>query len=234
MKYGPGQAQKLEGHDPSTGGEMYLRGLNRWQAEEQREDMADLYVESSITTPGNEYRGREVFLRRLAEDVSRPGFDMMVAEATVAAEAPTVVGCIFGHPVQRDGSWWEGFQGELRQDIEQLTASGHLFAITEIVIHPHEQHRGLAGRLQERLLGEHEATLAVTKVDEADHARCAAFRSWGWQDIGQASKPSDPGFLRVLVLPLGERSPGVPDGLAHNAGTERPGEADAQDPGMRS
>ncbi|MCM2425108.1 GNAT family N-acetyltransferase [Streptomyces sp. RKAG337] len=195
--------------------------------------MADLYVESSVTAPGQEYRSRERFLQRLTEDIRRPGFDMMVAEATVAAEAPALVGCIFGYPVGRDGSWWQGLDGEFPQDIEQLTASGHVFAITEIVVHPHEQHRGLAGRLQERLLAEHQASLGVTRVDQTDDAGQAAFRSWGWQDIGQIRDSLGSAVQRVLMLPLGERSAAVPDGLAHNADTEPPREADAPDPGMR-
>ncbi|WP_406505627.1 hypothetical protein [Streptomyces sp. NBC_00212] len=48
-------------------------------------------------------------------------------------------------PVRRDGTWWRGFHGPLPQRIEQLTASGHVFAITEIVVHPHE----MAGRQED-------------------------------------------------------------------------------------
>ncbi|MGW2829614.1 hypothetical protein [Streptomyces sp. NPDC001286] len=47
-----------------------LRRLNRWQAEGLREDLADLYVESTTTLPGEEFRGRQEFLRRLADGVS--------------------------------------------------------------------------------------------------------------------------------------------------------------------
>ncbi|GAA3083461.1 hypothetical protein GCM10020000_82020 [Streptomyces olivoverticillatus] len=158
---------------------------------------------------------------------------MVIAEATVAAEAPVLVGCAFGFPVRRDGAWWQGFSGMLPQDVEQLTASGHVFAITEIVVHPHERNRGLAGHLQERLLTNHQASLGATLVDQADRAACAAFQSWGWRDIGAFQWPSGPTVLRVLVLPVGERSVAKPDGLAHNAGTERPCEADGVDPGMR-
>ncbi|MFI1183257.1 hypothetical protein ACH4UT_27435 [Streptomyces sp. NPDC020799] len=230
---GPGQAQKLESYEPSAGGGVYLRGLSRWQAEDQREDLADLYVESANTQPGEEYRSRESFLRRLADDVRRPGFDMMIAEATITAEAPVLVGCAFGFPVRRDGAWWQGFSGTLPHDVEQLTASGHVFAITEIMVHPHERNRGLAGHLQERLLTNHQASLGAALVDQTDRAACAAFQSWGWRDIGAFQWPAGPAVLRVLVLPLGERSAAKPDGLAHNTDTERPREADGVDPGMR-
>ncbi|WP_189135765.1 GNAT family N-acetyltransferase [Wenjunlia tyrosinilytica] len=193
-----------------------LRPLNRWQAEGLREDLADLYVESTSTAPGGEYRGREDFLARLADDVRRPGFAMVVAEATALA------GCAFGFPMGRDGSWWQGFAGELPTDIEQLTASGHVFAITAIVVHPHQRDRGLAGRLQKRLLADHHASLGATVVDQADRAACAAFLSWGWQRIGEVRRPADPAVLEALVLILGKRTVARPDGLAHDPRTQRP------------
>jgi GNAT superfamily N-acetyltransferase len=193
-----------------------VRQLTRWQAEDLREDLADLYVESSDAAPGEEYRDREAFLHRLADDVQQPGFDMLVAETTALA------GCAFGFPVARDGGWWEGFDGDLPQNIGQLTASGHVFAITKILVHPHELHQGIAHRLQERLLADHEASLGASLVNPDDHAALAAYRSWGWQDVGEVHKPPGPVTLRALVLQLGERSAAEPDGLAHNAGTQRP------------
>lgn len=193
-----------------------LRRLNRWQAEGLREDLADLYVESSAAEPGEEFHDRQDFLRRLAEDVKLPGFDMLVAEA----EALT--GCVCGFSVPRDGSWWQGFDGPLPQNLEQLTASGHVFAILETVVHPHQHARGLARRLQERLLTDHQASLGVTLVDGSARSACAAFEGWGWQEVGRIQRAPGPTALRVLVLPLGERTRDHPDGLAHNDRTQRP------------
>ncbi|MFF4040648.1 GNAT family N-acetyltransferase [Streptomyces sp. NPDC001816] len=195
-----------------------LRRLNRWQTESLKEDLADLYVESSDTAAGEGYHDRQDFLRRLTDDVRRPGFAMLVAETT------TLVGCAFGSPVGRDGSWWQGFDATLPRNIEQLTASGHVFAVTGIVVHPHQRDRDLARRLQERLLVDHHASLGATLVPVADDAARAAFQSWGWQVIGEVHRPLDPGpaVLRTLVLPLGRRAATNPDGLAHNAGTQRP------------
>lgn len=193
-----------------------LRPLNRWQADGMREDLADLYVESTSTAPGGEYRGREDFLHRLAGDVRQPGFAMVVAEATAMA------GCAFGFPVGRDGSWWQGFHGTLPRNIQQLTASGHVFAITGIVVHPHQRDHGLAGRLQDRLLAGDHASLGTTLVDQTDRAAYAAYRSWGWQEIGEVRRPPGPAVLRAMVLALGERTEARPDGLAHDARTQRP------------
>ena len=196
---------------------VILRRLNRWQAEELREDLADLHVESYDTSAGQEFEGREEFLVRLAEDVQQSGFTMLIAEATA------LVGCTYGYAVDRDGSWWQGFDGDLPQNIEQLTASGHVFAVAGMVVHPHERHLGLADRLQDLLLANHPASLAATLLDRADSAAIDVFRAWGWQEIGEVHRPVDQAGLRALVRPLGERTHAVPDGLAHNAHTQRPG-----------
>ena len=154
---------------PRVPGGVPMRRLDRWQAETMREELADLYVESSFAAPGQGYRQREDFLRRLAADVRRPGFDMLIAQGR------TLVGCVCGYPVGRDGSWWDGFVGTLPENLEQLTASGHAFAVSEIMIHPHERDRGTGRRLQEALLADQDASLGVTMVDGADAAACACW-----------------------------------------------------------
>ena len=201
---------------PRVPGSVPMRRLDRWQAETMREELADLYVESSFAAPGQGYRQREDFLRRLAADVRRPGFDMLIAQGR------TLAGCVFGFPVGRDGSWWQGFVGTLPEHLEQLTASGHVFAVSEIMIHPHERERGTGQRLQEALLADQDASLGVTMVDGADAVACAAFQSWGWLGVGEARVGRATTDLRVLVRQLGERTAENPDGLTHDARTQPP------------
>lgn len=212
----PRQPHEPERSQASAMDTVRLRRLNRWQAEGLREDLADLYVESSPALPGEEFHDRQEFLHRLADDVQLPGFDMLVAEAAA------LTGCVLGFPVPRDGSWWRGFDGPLPQNLEQLTASGHVFAILETVVHPHQHARGLARRMQEHLLSDHQASLGVTLVVQSDRPARAALKDWGWQDVGQMHRLPGPTALRLLVLPLGERTANHPDGLAHNDRTQRP------------
>jgi len=201
---------------PRVPGGVPIRRLDRWQAEMMREELADLYVESSFAAPGEGYRQREEFLTRMAADVRRPGFDMLIAQGR------TLAGCVFGYPVGRDGSWWEGFVGTLPENLEQLTASGHVFAVSEIMVHPHERDRGTGHRLQEALLADQDASLGVTMVDKADVGACDAFRSWGWLEVGEAREDRAPSGLRVLVTRLGAQTAENPDGLTHDARTQPP------------
>ena len=202
--------------DPSPLDTVRLRRLNRWQAEGLREDLADLYVESSDAEAGEEFNDRQKFLVRLADEVKLAGFDMLVAEAAALA------GCVCGFSMPRDGSWWEGFEGPLPQNLEQLTASGHVFAILETLVHPHQHAHGLARLMQERLLADHQASLGVTLVDESARGVGRTLEGWGWREIGRIRREPDSTAVRVLVLPLGERTEDHPDGLAHNDRTQRP------------
>ncbi|MDK1348973.1 hypothetical protein QNO09_38140 [Streptomyces sp. 378] len=173
------------------------------------EDLADLYVESRVTAPGDAYRrpSRQNFMDRLTTDMRRPGFAMVIAETD------RLMGCAFGFPVRGDGSWWACFDGTLPRDIDQLTLSGRVFAFGDVLVRPHPQDRDLARRVQERLLTEHQASLGVTLAGRADPATLAALRSWGWLDIGVFRRPAGATTLRVLVLPVGERTTARLEGL---------------------
>ncbi|MEV5777912.1 hypothetical protein AB0L49_43045 [Streptomyces antimycoticus] len=206
---GWGQSRKPGDGEPSAMAPVRMRRLNRWLAEGLREDLADLYVESRVTAPGDPYRrpSHKNFLGRLTTDMRRLGFGMVIAGTD------SLTGCAFGFPVRGDGSWWLGFEGPLPRSIEQLTAAGNAFVFDDILIGPHPQDRGLARRLQGRLLTDHQASLGATLVDQADRPTLAALRSWGWLDVGELRRPAGSTTFRALIFPLGERIMARLDGL---------------------
>ncbi|WP_249125795.1 hypothetical protein [Streptomyces sp. A2-16] len=216
-----GQGRPREPHagEPSTSDAVRLRRVNRWLAQDLSGELADLYVDSRQTSAAEAYRtrSRQDFLNRLAGDIRRPGFAMVIAETD------HLVGCAFGFPVAGDGFWWRGFDGALPRSIEQLTLSGGVFAITGILVRPRPRDREVARRLQERLLSGHQASLGATLVDPGDLQTLASLRSWGWLDLGEVWRPAGPTALHALVFPLGERTTARLDGLAHDAWTRWPG-----------
>ncbi|MFH9421625.1 hypothetical protein [Streptomyces sp. NPDC017529] len=165
--------------------EAFLRRLTRWQAEAQREAVADLYVEAYRGPSGEEFRGRGAFLRRFAEHVQRPGFEMVIASE------PALVGCAYGFPAERDGGWWQGFEGRVPRELEELTASGQVFVVAELMVLPAHRRGHVATRLQETLLVRSSATMVVTLVGTENGAARSAVRSWGWRPTGRLRGASD-------------------------------------------
>ncbi|MEV7884011.1 hypothetical protein ACWD3I_10885 [Streptomyces sp. NPDC002817] len=214
-----GRQREPRGSESVTMDAVLLRRVNRWQAQAVSGELADLYVDSRETSPREAYRppGRQDFLHRLTAEIRRPGFAMVIAER----DGP--VGCAFGFPVRSDGFWWLGFDGALPRGIERLTESGGVFAITDVLVRPHPRDQDVAHRLQERLLTDQRAALGATLVDRFDHQALAALRAWGWLDVGEIWRPVSATLLRVLVLPVGERTAARLEGLAHDAWTRWPG-----------
>ncbi|MER5543892.1 hypothetical protein ABT072_15915 [Streptomyces sp. NPDC002589] len=182
-----------------------IRPLSRWQIEDRLEELGDLYAETSGGDPGARDQDRELFLRRLAAEVQRPGFTLLVAERIVLEELPeaagttgaedtarhgegtVVTGCAYGFPVRASGPWWRGLDERLPRELLRFAASGRLFAISGLVVQSRvrTQDQGrdwnLARRLQRRLLADHTAVLdghpAVLGVTVVDRGDAAALRT---------------------------------------------------------
>jgi len=179
-----------------------VRPLSRRQIEDRFQDLGVLYEETcGGTRTGN--RSRTAFLRRLAGDVRRPGFTLLIAENT------TLTACAYGFPVRAADPWWQGHDTRLPRLLHGLAVTGGLFAVSGIVVPPrvrtHYQDRdwNLARRLQRRLLDDHAPALGVTLVPRTDTETLAAYRAWGWQDVvtgRDGLDPRLPGACQVLVL----------------------------------
>ncbi|WP_406369326.1 hypothetical protein OG788_05425 [Streptomyces sp. NBC_00647] len=174
--------------------EVYLRRLSRWQAEQQRDAVADVHVAAYHGAAGAEYRDRQGFLSRFEQHVQRPAFDMVVADMG------GLVGCAYGYRIPRTGDWWSGLRGELPTDIEELTASGRTFLLAELMVLPAHRRGGVATRLGEWLLARLDTDLVVAAVDPSgddgqENAAAGTLHAWGWTKLGVLGShaPSDSG-----------------------------------------
>jgi GNAT superfamily N-acetyltransferase len=159
--------------------DFFLRRLSRWQAEQQRGPFADMFVEAYEGAAGEEFRDRQDFLRRFEDDVRQPAFDMVIAEG------PQLMGCAYGFRVHRSGNWWKGVGAGLPSDLEELTASGQVFVIAEMMVPPPCRRTGVATRLQEHLLVRSDAARAIALVAPGNAPAEAAYRAWSWDDLGE-------------------------------------------------
>ncbi|MFF7050707.1 hypothetical protein ACFY94_20315 [Streptomyces griseorubiginosus] len=180
-----------------------VRELTRGQIDDRMGELGDLCAQTSGGGPWAWNQARSAFLRRLAADVRRPGFELVIAEST------ELTGCAYGFPVRGDGPWWEGLDGHLPGSLLRAAASGRLLVISAMLVPPQvrteNQDRpwNLARRLQKRLLTDHGAALGVMLVSRSDGRTAEALRSWGWRYVeGDAPRtaPFPHGPFRVLVL----------------------------------
>ncbi|WP_329133866.1 GNAT family N-acetyltransferase [Streptomyces sp. NBC_01476] len=177
--------------------EVFTRRLSRWQAEQQRDEIADLYVEAYHGPAGEEFSHREAFLARFDHDTAREGFDM------VAASEGATVGAAYGFRLDRADNWWRNFTGNPPPRLEELTASGQVFALAELMVRPAYRRQGVAARLMEQLLLRSEATLASALVDPGEPGAGSALRALGWDRIGEARFGPDAPARQVWTRALG-------------------------------
>ncbi|MEB8336862.1 GNAT family N-acetyltransferase [Streptomyces endophyticus] len=159
--------------------EAYLRRFTRWQADQQREAVADVYMTAYRDAAGAEYRDRAGFLRRFEQHVRHDGFDMAVADAS------GLVGCAYGFRLEPDGAWWADFPVEAPPRTSELAASGRVFVLTEVMVQPAHRRHGVATRLGDLLLSRHAQDLVVAGVD-LDRTTTGIrelLRAWGWKQL---------------------------------------------------
>jgi GNAT superfamily N-acetyltransferase len=165
-------------------GMVFLRRLSRWQAETEREDIADLYAEAQRDDPGGAPLGRAEFTRRFVDhDLQQPGFDMVVGAD------PALTGYVYGFRADRGSRWWEGFT-QVPAEIGELTASRQIFAVAGLLVAPRRRRGQVATRLLRELLTRSDASLALAVLEPGNAPALAAFHSWGWSKAGQLA-PAD-------------------------------------------
>lgn len=170
--------------------EVFTRRMSRWQAEQQQEAVADVFVEAYHGSPGEEFRDRQAFLRRFTADTRRPGFDMVVASER------RMTGAAYGFALDRSDNHWRDLTGELPSQIEELTASGQVFALAELMVLPAFRRQGIATRLMSQLLLRSDAALVTALVPADGDAAHSALGAWGWTRVGDVrpAGPSTPAF----------------------------------------
>lgn len=162
--------------------EVFTRRMSRWQAEQQQEAVADVFVEAYQGSPGEEFHDRQEFLRRFTADTRRPGFDMVVASER------RMTGAAYGFVLDRADDRWREFTGDLPPQIEELTASGQVFALAELMVLPAFRRQGIATRLMNQLLLRSDAALITALVADDGEAAHSTLRAWGWDRIGDVRR----------------------------------------------
>jgi ribosomal protein S18 acetylase RimI-like enzyme len=173
--------------------------LHPYDAEEAEsivDRLVDVYLEV-YGDAGPEFFNEDRYRRQLAGHMKAPGWKLVTAEV-----ADELVGYAYGFDLPETTRWWRGLLTEVPARF--TTETGHrTLAISELMVRKPWRRQGIARALHDELLKdriEERATLLV-EVDNA--AAQAAYRSWGWENVGQL-RPSweHAPLYDVLILNL--------------------------------
>lgn len=166
--------------------EVFLRRLTRWQAEQQREAMANLFVACHGAGGG----GREAFLDRFERHVQELDFDMATANT---ATAPA--GCLYGFRPERGGAIAEACRDLLPAELVAPAGAGRLFVLTELMVLPEYRRRGVATRLRDLLLSRHADDVVVVAVPHGSASAHEGVRAWSCVKLGEFTTPPREAWL---------------------------------------
>ena len=164
---------------------------------ELRDDIVGVYAASHHDQMHDPWFHPGPFWERLVE-LYLPG---RAFEIVVGRIGDRAVGYAFGSPRDRHGEIWP----ELRStypDFGLPAAEVPMYLFREFAVHPDYQRRGIGRALHDALLGTRPEPVAELLVRKDNVPAQAAYRSWGWQQLGEKQPFADSPVFDRLVLNL--------------------------------
>ena len=135
------------------------------------------------------------FWERLVE-LYLPGRDFELVAGRIAG---VVVGYAFGSPRDQHGAIWD----DLRSTYPAWGLSAEpvpMYMFREFATHPDHQRKGIGRRVHDALLRRRPEPVAELLVRKDNIPAQAAYRSWGWAQLGEKQPvPDSPMFDRLIL-----------------------------------
>lgn len=132
----------------------------------------------------------ESFRTRLTDDMSRPGFELVLA-----TDDEFLVGAAYGWTMPA-GTWWSKADHEPPPDLKDADK----LALMEWIVHPGRRGEGVGAQLIRRLISGRAESWATLASDPRSNAR-GIYERAGWSAVGRFALPWGP-TMDLLVLPL--------------------------------
>jgi ribosomal protein S18 acetylase RimI-like enzyme len=166
-----------------------------------REEILPVYAASHDDQMHDPWFHPDQFWERLIEFYA-PGRDFELVAGRLDGQ---VVGYAFGSPREEHGAVWD----ELRATYPEYNLpadSEPIYIFREFAVHPDHQRKGVGRQLHDALMAPRPEPAAELLVRKDNVAAQAAYRSWGWVQLGEKQPfPDSPLFDRlVLSLPLAQ------------------------------
>lgn len=119
------------------------------------------------------------YRRQLAGHTRVPGWSLVTASV-----GDSLAGYIYGFPLPANSRWWEGLQTPVPDGFTQEDGQ-RTFALSELLVRPKWQRRGIAKALHDELL-DRRPEQRVTLLARPDNAAAqAAYAKWGWRKAAE-------------------------------------------------
>ncbi|GAB3811218.1 GNAT family N-acetyltransferase [Micromonospora zhanjiangensis] len=128
---------------------------------------------------GSPFHTEDRYRRQLQGHLRVPGWTLVTAEV-----GDVLVGYVYGFPLPPTTRWWDGIQGPVPDGFTR--EDGHrTFALSELLVHPDWQGRGVARALHGELLGSRSEERATLLARPDNTVAQAAYRSWGYRKVAK-------------------------------------------------
>jgi ribosomal protein S18 acetylase RimI-like enzyme len=128
---------------------------------------------------GGEFYTEERFRRQLARHMQVAGWTLVTANV-----GEEISGYIYGFPLPAETRWWDGIQGPVSAGFTDEDGS-RTFALSELLVHPRWQRRGVARWLHDELIGSRPEKRLTLLARPDNTAAQAAYGSWGWRKVAE-------------------------------------------------
>ncbi|ADL47625.1 GCN5-related N-acetyltransferase [Micromonospora aurantiaca ATCC 27029] len=180
---------------------MRIRRLKQDSFHEYRDELIEVYEEVYAEQLDDPFFSPERYWSRLRAYAARDGFRAVVGEVD-----GTLIGYALGYRLPAETRWWQGLRSDV--DVKALVETGtRTFALNEIMVRKRWRRRGIARQLHDSLIEEASEERATLLVLPDNVAAQAAYRSWGWQRIGELQPFDDAPVYDSMILDFTESRP---------------------------
>ncbi|MFI7335487.1 GNAT family N-acetyltransferase [Micromonospora aurantiaca (nom. illeg.)] len=178
-----------------------IRRLKQDSFHEYRDELIEVYEEVYAEQLDDPFFSPERYWSRLRAYAARDGFRAVVGEVD-----GTLIGYALGYRLPAETRWWQGLRSDV--DVKALVETGtRTFALNEIMVRKRWRRRGIARQLHDSLIEEASEERATLLVLPDNVAAQAAYRSWGWQRIGELQPFDDAPVYDSMILDFTESRP---------------------------
>lgn len=162
----------------------------------QKDDILSVYREAYAERLNDPFFYPSRFWERIEGGSHRDGFRLVTGRVN-----DELVGFTLGSVLPANTGWWQGLKGEVTPDFLQETGS-RTFGINELQVRPAWRRRGYAKAMSGALLDGLPVERVTLLVRAENTPAYTAYRSWGFEVIGQMQPFDDSPVYEVMVKDL--------------------------------